>query len=203
MTSHLSHLLTSYGGKNADVIWREITSSLVFRWMGGYIYFDDWKRARVIPVYKTEDRTKCENYRPISILPIIRKLFEKEVFGQLYQYLIDNSLLSRFQSGFRPKHSTMSLFDSIDHKILLRKMQDQFGVQDFELKWFQSYLTKRSQVCVVDSLRSRRYSRARENGKLEIPPYWAIWLVYAITRYIGINYENNNSLYYKYGNSNF
>ncbi len=41
-------------------------------------------------------------------------------------------------------------FDSIDHKILLRKMQDQFGVQDFELKWFQSYLTKRSQVCVVD-----------------------------------------------------
>ncbi len=112
-------------------------------------------------------RTKCENYRPISILPIISKLFEKEVFGQLYQYLIDNSLLSRFQSGFRPKHSTLSLliemsdnwfevtglisvdirkaFDSIDHKILLRKMQDQFGVQDFELKWFQSYLTKR--VC--------------------------------------------------------
>ena len=142
------------------------------------IYVDDWKRDRVIPVYKTEDRTKCENYRPISILPIISKLFEKEVFGQLYQYLIDNSLLSRFQSGFRPKHSTMSLliemgdnwfenmdngeitglisvdirkaFDSIDHKILLRKMQDQFGVQDFELKWFQSYLTKRSQVCVVD-----------------------------------------------------
>ncbi|CAB3993174.1 Hypothetical predicted protein [Paramuricea clavata] len=133
-------------------------------------YVDDWKRARVIPVYKTEDSTKCENYRPISILPIISKLFEKEVFGQLYQYLIDNSLLSRFQSGFRPKHSTLSLlliemsdnwfenmdngeitglisvdirkaFDSIDHKILLRKMQDQFCVQDFELKWFQSYLT--------------------------------------------------------------
>ena len=41
-------------------------------------------------------------------------------------------------------------FDFIDHKILLRKMQDQFGVQEFELKWFQSYLTKRSQVCVVD-----------------------------------------------------
>ena len=41
-------------------------------------------------------------------------------------------------------------FDSIDHKIQLRKMQDQFGVQDFELKWFQSYLTKQSQVCVVE-----------------------------------------------------
>ena len=99
----------------------------------------------MIPIYKSDDRRKCENYRPISVLPIISKLFEREVFGQLYQYLISNSLLSRFQSGFRPKHSTLSLllpmsdnwlesmdigeiiglisvdikkaFDSIDHKI--------------------------------------------------------------------------------------
>jgi hypothetical protein len=41
-------------------------------------------------------------------------------------------------------------FDSIDHKILLRKMQDHFVVQDFELKWLQSYMTKRCQVCAVD-----------------------------------------------------
>ena len=134
------------------------------------VFVDDWKRAKVIPVYKSEDRKKCENYRPISILPIISKLFEKEVFGQLYQYLIDNSLLSRFQSGFRPKHSTLSLiiqmsdnwlenmdngkltglisvdirnsFDSIDHKILIRKMQEKFGVHSLELQWFQSYLSK-------------------------------------------------------------
>ena len=37
------------------------------------IYVDDWKRARVIPIYKAEDKRKCENYRPISILPIVRK----------------------------------------------------------------------------------------------------------------------------------
>ena len=41
-------------------------------------------------------------------------------------------------------------FDSIDHKILLRKMQEQFGIHDLELNWFQSYLTKRNQVCVVN-----------------------------------------------------
>ena len=58
-------------------------------------------------------RRKGENYRPISILPVITKLFEKEIFGQLYQYLINNSLLSRFQSGFRPKHSTLSLLIQI------------------------------------------------------------------------------------------
>ena len=142
------------------------------------MFIDDWKKARVILIYKSDDRKKCENYRPISILPIISKPFEKEVFGQLYQYLINNSLLSRFQSRFRPKHSTLSLllqmsdnwlesmdieeitglisvdikkaFDSIDHKILLKKMQEQFGVRDLELRWFQSYLTNQTQVCVVD-----------------------------------------------------
>ena len=142
------------------------------------VFVDDWKRARVTPVYKSEYRRKCEDYRPISTLPIISKIFEKEIYGQLYQYLINNSLFSRFQSGFRLKHSTLSLliqmcdnwfekmdngeltglksidirkaFDSIDHKILLRKMHERFGIQGLELKWFQSYLTKRSQMCVVN-----------------------------------------------------
>ena len=72
------------------------------------IYVDDWKRARVLPIYKAEDKRKCENYRPISILPIVSKVFEREVFNQVYRYLSENSLLSRFQSGFRPKHSTLS-----------------------------------------------------------------------------------------------
>ncbi len=40
------------------------------------IYIDEWKLARVIPIYKSEDKRKCENYRPISILPIISKIFE-------------------------------------------------------------------------------------------------------------------------------
>ena len=44
------------------------------------IYVDDWKRARVIPIYKSEDRRKCDNYRPISILPIVSKVFERDVF---------------------------------------------------------------------------------------------------------------------------
>ena len=72
------------------------------------IYVDDWKRARVIPIYKAEDKRKCENYRPISIMPVVSKVFERAVFNQVYRYLCENSLLSRFQSGFRPKHSTLS-----------------------------------------------------------------------------------------------
>ena len=86
-------------------------------------YIDDWKRARVIPIYKSEDRRKCENYRPISILPIVSKVFQKEVFGQLYRYLSNNALLSRFQSGFRPKHSTLSALIQICDN-LLKNMDD-------------------------------------------------------------------------------
>jgi hypothetical protein len=62
------------------------------------IYVDEWKRAQVIPIYKSEDRRKCDNYRPIFILPIVSKVFEREVFRQLYGYLSDNSILSKLIS---------------------------------------------------------------------------------------------------------
>ena len=71
------------------------------------VYIDEWKLAGVIPIYKSENRSKCANYRPISILPVISKVFEREVFNQIYRYLNDNSLISKFQSGFRPKHGTL------------------------------------------------------------------------------------------------
>ena len=48
------------------------------------IYVNDWKRARVTSIFKSEDKSKCENYRPISILSIVSKVFEKEVFRQMY-----------------------------------------------------------------------------------------------------------------------
>ena len=62
------------------------------------IYVDEWKCARVsaVPIYKSEDKSKCENYQPISILPIISKVTEREAFHQAYQYLSENSLLSSF-----------------------------------------------------------------------------------------------------------
>ena len=142
------------------------------------IFIDDWKNARVCPVYKGNDRRDMGNYRPISILPIISKVFEKEVFQQLYHYLKVNSILSKFQSGFRSRlHSTVSAsiqmcddwldnmdkgrltgvvfldirkaFDSVDHSILLEKVQF-YGVADRELMWFKSYLTARQQQCLVN-----------------------------------------------------
>ena len=66
------------------------------------IFVDAWKKACVLPIYKSGDRRLCENYRPISILPVISKILERSVFDQLYKFLNDNSLLSKYQSGFRP-----------------------------------------------------------------------------------------------------
>ncbi|CAB3977575.1 Hypothetical predicted protein [Paramuricea clavata] len=134
------------------------------------VYIDEWKRARVTPIFKSGDKRQCDNYRPISILPVVSKAFEKEVFV--------SSLLSKFQSGFRPKHSTVTAliqmgdewlenmdngklngvvfidiknaFDSINHRILLNKMNEQFGIFGVELKWFESYLTNREQQCNVN-----------------------------------------------------
>ena len=65
------------------------------------IYSDEWKIASVIPIYKSEDKRKCENYRPISILPMVSKIFEGEVFSQIYSFLNRHALLPKFQSGFR------------------------------------------------------------------------------------------------------
>ena len=141
-------------------------------------YIDEWKLARVIPIYKSEDKRKCENYRPISVLPIVSKIFEGEVFSQIYSFLNRHAPLSKFQSGFRLKHGTLAAliqmcdqwqtdmddgkingvvfldickaFDSVNHQILLEKLETQFGIHDTELKWFQSYLKDRKQVCFVN-----------------------------------------------------
>ena len=139
---------------------------------------DDWKKAWVVPIFKSEDRKKCENYRPISILPIISEIFERSVFNQLYEFLNANNLFSKHQFGFRPKYSTLAAFIqmcdawyqnmdngelngvvfidirkafySINHNILLRKMKEQFGISNIELKLFESYLSDREQVSFVN-----------------------------------------------------
>ena len=75
---------------SADVIAQSFTYIFNLSLKCG-VNVDEWKKARVIPIYKSDDQTKCENYRPISILPIISKVFETEVFRQVYTYLTEHS----------------------------------------------------------------------------------------------------------------
>ena len=114
------------------------------------IYPTEWKTARVTPVSKKGVKLDISNYRPISVIPVVLKVFEKIVYGQLYQYLNENKLLPSCQSGFCSLHSTLTAlleatnscsvnidngflngvvfsdlkkaFDTIDHEIILHKL---------------------------------------------------------------------------------
>ena len=65
-----------------------------------------WKQANVTPAFKKNNKQSLNNYRPISLLPLCGKIFEKIVFEQLYSYLNNNDPITRNQSGFRPGDST-------------------------------------------------------------------------------------------------
>ena len=79
-----------------------------------FFFFFAWNRvfpeklkiARVLPIYKKNDNTVFDNYRPVSVLPSLSKIFEKVIFNQLYKYFNDNHLFFDSQYGFRTKHST-------------------------------------------------------------------------------------------------
>lgn len=72
------------------------------------VFPSEWKASRVSPVFKQGIKSDPSNYRPISVIPVIAKIFEKIVFEQLYDYLNSNNLMTPCQSGFRSFHSTLT-----------------------------------------------------------------------------------------------
>ena len=89
-------------------------------------FLDKWKVARVTPIHKDGDRTEKSNYRPISVLPVISRLFEKLVFNQLYQYMKENGLCSGDQSGCSGDQS--GLFSTVT--CLLKNTDDWYSGLD-------------------------------------------------------------------------
>ena len=78
---------------------------------------DYWKKANVVPVHKKESKNLVKNYRPISLLPIFGKIFERVIFRDLFNYFHKNELFTKCQSGFLPGDSCISQFLSIVHDI--------------------------------------------------------------------------------------
>ena len=123
------------------------------------------------------------NYRPISLLPVISKVFERAVFNQLYDYCTKNNIFYNSQYGFRKAHSTelacleyidkvlhdldkkhmpnsifidlSKAFDTLDNKIMLHKLSH-YGVSHNALEWFHSYLNNRYQYVEFDSHESKK-----------------------------------------------
>jgi len=139
------------------------------------------KTARVVPVYKSGSASLVSNYRPISILSVLSKVFEKLMYDRLISFLDSNDVLTNNQFGFRKHHSTsdavlqflndayMSLeknshfvtvcldlskaFDTVSHDILLRKLSH-VGVRGLSSQWFTSYLCNRSQYVRIRGIKS-------------------------------------------------
>ena len=77
----------------------------------------DWKKANVVPVFKKGDKQLLKNHRPISLLPIIDKIFEKLLYNQMFEFFIRNDLISQNQSGFKSGDSCMNQLLAITHEI--------------------------------------------------------------------------------------
>ena len=140
-----------------------------------------FKQAKVIPIPKCSDTSVLDNFRPISVLPILSKPLERHMHSHLYQYFEQNNLLHNFQSGFRSKHSSQTAvthlcntwlqainnenlvgalfldlrkaFDLVDHQILLKKLH-LYTLSDQCLHLFTSYLCERQQSVLVNGIYS-------------------------------------------------
>ena len=145
------------------------------------VFPDDLKIAKVIPIFKKNDKNLLDNYRPISILPAISKIFEKIIHKQINSHFTLHKLFYTGQYGFRHGHSTelaatelidriafsmdkgeipinifMDLskaFDTIDHDILTYKLKH-YGFKDNSLSLLSSYLTGREQFVEFNDVKS-------------------------------------------------
>ena len=165
-----------------------ILAHLINKSLSTGIFLTSEKIAKVIPAYKSESKSSMNNYRPISVLPIMSKVFERIVHTQLSKYLEKHKLLSNNQYGFRNRRSTQQAvtiltdsvalsidelkytgavfldlrkaFDMVDHERLLLKL-DSFGVSATEQNWFIDYLFNRKQYVSYNSTSSNLMSITR------------------------------------------
>ena len=142
---------------------------------------NELKIARVTPVPKAGDLKLTQNYRPISILPVLSKIFEKLVYTRIYSFLQQNNILNENQFGFRKGYSTeMALssfiekitssldkgqhsvgvfldlkkaFDTVNFNILFDKLSH-IGIRGNPLNLLKSYLNNRKQTVTISSFKS-------------------------------------------------
>ena len=147
------------------------------------VYPDHLKIAKCIPIYKKGKKDNPSNYRPISILSSINKIYEKILYQKLEKHLTKFDVLYEHQYGFRQNHSTnqalieitdylkttldnkklacgifldlTKAFDTVDHGILLKKL-NYYGIRGTVLNLLESYLTNRYQYVSLGEVKSSK-----------------------------------------------
>ena len=140
-----------------------------------------WKKANVVPVVKKGDRQLLKNYGPISLLPILGKIFERLLHNQMLEFFIRNDLTSQNQSGFKPSNTCINqllaiaqeiyksfdacldvrtvfldiskAFDKVGHQGLLYKL-NQNGISGNLLETLTDFLKDRKQSVVLNGQNS-------------------------------------------------
>ena len=123
------------------------------------MYPSDWKKGNIVPVYKKNDKQRLKNYRPISLLPICSKIFERIIFNEMFGFFIENDLISQHQSGFKPGDSCINQFLSITHEIY-QSFDEGFDVRSvfldiskaFDNVWHDGLIFKPKQNGISGSL---------------------------------------------------
>jgi len=178
----LDEIPSSFLKDTAYIIAKPLTHVINCSLRGGIVP-EQFKQAKVTPVYKSGASDSFDNYRPISVLPAVSKILERCVHDQLMEHLENHNLLTASQFGFRKKRSTehasvyftdqirkamdnglltgaiyidlSKAFDTISHSTLIEKLPD-FGVTGITQDWFTNYLFSRHQrVICGDRLSSR------------------------------------------------
>ena len=142
------------------------------------IFPDKWKIAIIKTIPKTNNPFRLKDYRPISLLPILAKIFEKIIADQMKKYLLGHKVLNKYQSGYKPNHSCTSAllhisdymyqgmdngeiiflilldyskaFDIACHDLIIAKLRA-LGFEESALSWLKSYLYGRQQKVILES----------------------------------------------------
>ena len=92
-----------------EIIFKEALSTGLFP--------SEWKKGSIVPIHKKGDKQVLKNYRPVSLLPICGKVFERLIFNEMFSFFLENNLVSPNHSGFKPGDSCINQLLSITHEI--------------------------------------------------------------------------------------
>lgn len=145
------------------------------------IWPDALKKAEIVPIYKSGEKHNITNYRPISLISNVAKIFERIIYNRIYNFVEKNNIISKQQFGFMRKIGTKNAlnhltnilynnvdrciptivtfldlakaFDTVDHNILLDKLFC-YGIRGQALDLLSSYLSNRYQAVKIDGIES-------------------------------------------------